>query len=164
MMPHIRKILYATDLSKNSVYAFYHAVDMAKKYEAEIYMLHVVETISASAYGSRTDKLYRDQHEAAAAVIRNRVRKFCDQVEKNMNLTCVTLIAKILVETGDPAQEILKAAGQEGCDLMVLGKHGKGFVERAFLGSVARSVMDLAKIPVLFIPMPTEEISVWDEI
>ena len=31
MIPQIKKILYATDLSKNSAYAFYYAVDMAKK-------------------------------------------------------------------------------------------------------------------------------------
>ena len=31
MIPHIRKILYATDLSKNSSYAFYFAAEMAQK-------------------------------------------------------------------------------------------------------------------------------------
>ena len=47
---------------------------------------------------------------------------------------------------------------------MVLGRHGKGFLEQTFLGSVSRSVMDRAKIPVLVIPVPSEEASVWDEI
>ncbi|MDD4996930.1 MAG: universal stress protein [Syntrophales bacterium] len=164
MIPQVKKILYTTDLSKNSVYAFYHAVDMAKKYDAKICMLHVIETIPASAYGTRTDKLYQDQREAAEAVIRNRIRNFCDRVDQKKNLACMERIARILVENGDPAQEILKAAEQEGCNLMVLGRHGKGFLEQTFLGSVSRSVMDRAKMPVLVIPVPSEEASVWDEI
>ena len=46
MIPQIKKILYATDLSKNSEYAFYYAVDMAKKHDAEIIILHAIEPIS----------------------------------------------------------------------------------------------------------------------
>lgn len=164
MIPHFKKILYATDLSKNSIYAFYYAVDMAKKYDAEIFILHVIEPISASAYGGRTVKLHHDQHEASITVIKNRLQKFCNKVEEKENLACVALVAKILVQIGDPAQEILKAADQEGCDLIVLGNHGKGFLERALLGSVSRSVMDRAKRPVFLIPLPSEETSVWDEI
>ena len=106
MIPQVKKILYTTDLSKNSVYAFYHAVDLAKKYDAKICMLHVIETIPASAYGTRTDKLYQDQREAAETVIRNRIRNFCDRVDQKKNLACMERIAKILVENGDPAQEI----------------------------------------------------------
>ena len=45
MIPQIKKILYATDLSKNAAYAFFYAVDMAKKYNASIVILHVVEPI-----------------------------------------------------------------------------------------------------------------------
>ena len=36
MIPEIKKILYATDLSKNSSYAFLYATDMARKYDAKI--------------------------------------------------------------------------------------------------------------------------------
>jgi len=40
MIPPIKKILYATDLSKNSAYAFFYAVDMAKNHNASIVILH----------------------------------------------------------------------------------------------------------------------------
>jgi nucleotide-binding universal stress UspA family protein len=45
MIPKIKKILYATDLSKNSVYAFRYAIDMAQKLDARIIILHVIEPI-----------------------------------------------------------------------------------------------------------------------
>ena len=56
MIPQIKKILYATDLSKNSAYAFYYAVDMAKKHDAEIVILHTLEPLPASAFGTATEK------------------------------------------------------------------------------------------------------------
>ena len=45
MIPQIKKILYGTDLSKNSAYAFFYAVDMAKKHNASIVILHTIEPI-----------------------------------------------------------------------------------------------------------------------
>ena len=46
MIPKIKKILYTTDLSQNSVYAFYFAVDLAQQHHANIIILHAVEPIS----------------------------------------------------------------------------------------------------------------------
>jgi len=43
MTPQINNILYATDLSKNSSYAFLYAIDMAKKHDARIVILHAIE-------------------------------------------------------------------------------------------------------------------------
>lgn len=162
MIPHIKKILYATDLSKNSIYAFYYAVDMAKKYDAEICILHVVAHMVATI-GGRTVKLHEGKPEAAITVIKESLQKFCNKVEEKKNLACVARVGKIFVQIGDPVHEILKAADQEGCDLIVLGNHGKGFVERTILGTVARSVMDRAKTPVFLIPLPSETTLVLDE-
>jgi nucleotide-binding universal stress UspA family protein len=48
MIPKIKKILYTTDLTKNSSYAFYFAMDMARKHDAKITVLHCVGTMSPS--------------------------------------------------------------------------------------------------------------------
>jgi nucleotide-binding universal stress UspA family protein len=47
MIPKIQNVLYATDLSKNSAYAFRYAVNTARKHDAKIHILHVIEPISA---------------------------------------------------------------------------------------------------------------------
>jgi nucleotide-binding universal stress UspA family protein len=163
MIPQIKKILYATDLSKNSEYAFYYAVDMAKRTDAEIVILHAIEPISSRAFGTLTDKVYHGQQEASIEVIRNRLQKFCEKVEEKNSLACVHLVTKIVVEVGYPAEEILKAADGEGCDLIVLGSHGKGFLQHAFLGCVTRSVLERTRKPVFTIPLPSERTSIWDE-
>ena len=55
------------------------------------------------------------------------------------------------VVTGTPADEIVKAAKAWSADLIVIGTHGRGGVQRALLGSVADGVMRNAPCPVLII-------------
>jgi nucleotide-binding universal stress UspA family protein len=57
-------------------------------------------------------------------------------------------------------EEILKVAEEEECDVIVLGTHGKGFLEKAFLGSVSSSVLLQTRKPVFLIPLPTANINV----
>ena len=163
MIPKIKKILYATDLTKNSVYAFYYAVDMAKRYNADIIMLHSVEPVSERAFGTKTDKVLHDQQKTSVEVIRKRLQEFCQIGEEKNSLACVHLVTKFIVEIGYPAEEILKALDEEGCDVIVLGSHGKGFLRHAFLGSVSRSVLDRSQKPVFIVPLPSDTTSIWDE-
>ena len=50
MIPKIQKILYATDLSQNSAYAFRYAINSAKKHDASIIILHVLEKVPPFAH------------------------------------------------------------------------------------------------------------------
>ncbi|MHB8770068.1 MAG: universal stress protein [Syntrophales bacterium] len=163
MIPPIKKILYTTDLSKNSVYTFYHAVDMAQKYDARIVIVNVLEPISAKAYGSGKEKLEQEQHKVSLEVIKNRIQAFCKKVEQR-NAACALVVSEILVRVGDPVEEILKAAEETGCDLIVLGKHSKGFLAKTLLGSVSRAVLDRARKPVYLVPIPADESTAWDEL
>jgi nucleotide-binding universal stress UspA family protein len=58
-------------------------------------------------------------------------------------------IEAVTVEEVSVAAGILKAASDLGCDLIVLGSHGRGAVERMILGSVASKIVNSAKVPVL---------------
>jgi len=163
MIPQIKKILYATDLTKNSAYAFYYGVDMAKKHDAEIIILHTIEPLRASAFGTATEKAEHSQQEISMEVIRNRIQKFCEKVEEKSSLACLALVTKILVRVGYPPEEILKTADEEKCDAIILGSHGKGILRQTFLGSVSGSVLARTRKPVFIIPLPSEKISIWDE-
>ncbi len=164
MIPQIKKILYTTDLTKNSVYAFYYAVDIAKRYNAEIVMVHAVEPLSDTAFGTRTEKTLQDQQKISVEVIRKRLQEFCRIVEEKNSLACVNLVSKFIVEIDYPAEEILKAVDEEGCDVVVLGSHGKGFLRHAFLGSISRYVLDRSQKPVFIVPLPSDTTSIWDEL
>ena len=167
MIPEIKKILYATDLSKNSAYAFYYAVDIAQKRNAKIILLHIIEPVSPLVRGFLgEDTIVKVQHQnidAATEEIRQRLKSFCKAVEDKIG-PCLELVADILVRVGHPVDEILRVAEKQGCDLMVLGSHGKGFLEHTFLGSVSRMVLDRSRKPVFIIPLPSNDVDIdWGE-
>lgn len=168
MIPQIKKILYATDLSKNSAYAFLYAVDMAKKHNARIVILHTIEPVPHvySEGGTGILKKINEQgQETAHEDIKKRVGEFCKIMETRMGFPCGELVSEILVPLGYPVEEILKAADDEGCDAIVLGTHGKGFLRQTFLGSVAGSVTERTRKPVFIIPLPSDKTSIdWDTI
>ena len=159
MIPQIKKILYSTDLSKNSAYAFYYAVDLAQKKGATIVILHAIEPVPAYVrnYISEMQKIEIERHEEIIEVIHKRLHNFCQKVDAHMGSPCAELVSKILVRVGHPVEEILSVADEEECDMIILGNHGKGFLKQTFLGSVSRSVLDRTRKPVFIIPLPSED-------
>src|SRR5262245_37856393 len=55
---------------------------------------------------------------------------------------------------GDPAEQILRRADEEGADLIVLGTHGRTGLARLLMGSVAETVLGGASCSVLVVKMP----------
>ena len=167
MIPQIKKILYATDLSKNSAYAFRYAMDLAEKYDVEIVVLHVIEPIPPMVKHYvkgfvdeiNWEEKVKYQQEMAIERIKKRLEEFCKRETQDAP-QCLALVSTILVRPGHPVEEILKTVDEEQCNLTILGTHGKGFLKQTFLGSVARSVLDRAKKPVFIIPIPHEETGV----
>jgi nucleotide-binding universal stress UspA family protein len=164
MIPQIKKILYATDLTQNSSYAFYFAADLAQTHDAKIVILHCIPSIPSTVYyGGRfsdensTLKIKDTEKQQYVAEIRRRLSDFCQKVESEIGPPCVNLVSNIIIAEGYPPQEILSTADAEGCDLIVLGTHGKGLLKEAFLGSVARSVLERTRKPIFIAPLPPDK-------
>jgi nucleotide-binding universal stress UspA family protein len=161
MIPKIKKILYATDLSENSAYAFYFATDLAKKENASIVIIHAVEPISQAVmpYLGREEvvKIEKENIKQMIEEVKSRLQSFCVKVEGEIGPPCLGLVSKTLIPFGHPVEEILNAADKEDCDLIILGTHGKGFLANTFLGSVSSAVLHRTRKPVLIIPLPPEK-------
>jgi nucleotide-binding universal stress UspA family protein len=167
MIPQIKKILYTTDLTKNSVYAFFYAVDTARRRDAKIVILHAIEPIPSYVEGPAglTDEVKRKQQKDTLEKLKKRLEAFCKRAEAQIGPPCVELVSKILVTRGYPPEEILNAANEEGCDVIVMGTHGKGFLAHTFLGSVSNAVLHRTRKPVFIIPLPSEKTTIeWDGI
>jgi nucleotide-binding universal stress UspA family protein len=54
-------------------------------------------------------------------------------------------VAPIILVLGDPASEILKKMDELKCDILMIETHGKGFLERPFLGSVSEKILHRAR-------------------
>ena len=167
MIPQIKKILYATDLSKNSSYAFLYAIDMAKRHGAKIVIFHAVEPIRTYLIPEGGVQVYdmlnrekEEERKIDIEAIRNHLQAFCKKAETELGAPCLELISNIIVRVGYPPAEILSVADEEQCDMIVLGTHGKGFLAHTFLGSVSSSVLHRTRKPVFIIPLPSEKTAV----
>ena len=171
MIPRISNILYATDLSKNSAYAFRYAVSSAEHHKAKIHILHVLEirlfpvslpgeegtgTLSEGPlYLEKLQKFDARQKKLAKEKIQKRLKNFC-QKELQGNAALLKRVVSIEIAEGDPAAQILQKAEELPADVVIMGSHGKGLLANAFLGSVTEKVLNRIKIPVFIIPIPKE--------
>ena len=166
MIPKIKDILYATDLSQNSPFVFQYAVDLAEKYDAHICLLHVMERIPSQEHlvkGSPMAEALKDEYEkervGEVGKIKHRMEEFCTRELKERSF----LLKRVSIQVidGYPASSILEKADELRPDMLVMGTHSKGFLTHAFLGSVAKKVLDRIKIPVFIIPIPEKVPSVF---
>lgn len=171
MIPNIRNILYATDLTKNSAYAFRYAVNSAQKHDAKIHILHVLEKLSPSEEANmavyvysylphlQLEKIRQEKKVELIDQINKRLSEFTKQELKD-DSEMLKRMASILVVDGDPAYEILKKSDELNCDVIIMGTHGKGLLSHTFLGSVSEKVLHRTRKPVFIIPIPEENVDI----
>jgi nucleotide-binding universal stress UspA family protein len=171
MIPPIKKILFTTDLSKQTRYAFEYAISLANRYGASITILYVMEEFSPSQSANlqafigdeRWDEL-RQTHEQEVRQIligkKNEGRMIHEALgdlvastQKDFKSPGVTA-DEIVVTQGDPVDCILQEVEARACDLVVMGYHPRGRLEEAIIGSVSRSVLRRCKVPVLLVRLP----------
>ena len=157
MIPKIKNILYATDLSENSAYAFRYAINSAEKHDAQIHILHVLEQLSSRSwaylYPFNFETVREDTRRDLLKEIKKRLEDLCQRELKDKP-ECMKRVASIQVIDGYPAGAILEKAEKAKADMVVMGTHSKGALAHAFLGSVAESVLNRIKVPVYIIPLP----------
>jgi len=164
MIPIIKKILYATDLSPNSAYVFRYAINTAIKHDADIIILHVFERIPGVAAGmldlyldgNQRKKIFEEKVSDTKERIKKRVKVFCEKELKNDPESADTVESIELCE-GFPAEMILRKADELDCDAIIMGTHGKGFIRNTFLGSTSKRVLRRTRKPIFIIPLPKEE-------
>jgi len=161
MIPEIKRILYATDLSENAKHAFTYAATIANRFDAKITVLHVVETIPSNTEWQIVEYLGEDRWKE---IQKNKKQEFVESTKKSLNnfcadmsstmTSCPFLVDEILVKEGIPVDEILKAVDSKNCDMIVMGTHGYGMFADALIGSTARRVVRRCKKPVMVIRLP----------
>jgi nucleotide-binding universal stress UspA family protein len=164
MIPKIKKILYATDLSENARFAFSYAASLADQYGAGITVLHVVELATATANlhvvsllgEERWNAILRQNTQEILDTVKEKLDKFCEDM-KAEDKTCRFIVDDIVVRQGYAVDEILSQAETVGYDVIVVGTHGHGILAGALMGSTARRVVRRSKTPVLVVRLPEEE-------
>ncbi len=136
-----KRVLIAVDSEPIGVHAAVVGMELAKAIGAEVGLIHVVDPSLVPA----------DVGIAAADLItqaRTDGRRLLADVRERAALKQPAL--EFFVE-GAPPTEIMKAAQDWPADLIVIGSHGRGGLQRTILGSVAEAVMRRAPCPVLVV-------------
>jgi len=162
MLPIIRRILLATDLSESSRKALRYAVSEAERHHADLTILHVardvVEMMSEESgfdieghFDAATWKAFNETNAARALdLARAKVveaAKECVAIAPN----CPAANARIKIAMGDPAGRILEELDTGEYDLVVMGTHGHNSFMDMLLGGVAQKVLRHSLTPILFV-------------
>ena len=161
MIPEIKTILYATDLSENSQYAFGYAVSLANRYDAKIVVLHVIEDISHQMNmqvedllgAEKWQELQRTRKMEVAEILSRKIEAFCAETAA-ADESCPFTVTDIKVRNGHPVEEIIAESIASDYDVIVMGTHGHGILAGAMMGSTAMRVVRRSHVPVMVIRLP----------
>jgi len=135
----IQAILHPTDFSEASVAAFQLACSLARDHGARLVVAHVLSP-PVAVYDAVPVLLepegYREE----------RMRS----LQRIQPADPVLRVEHRLLE-GEPAWQILRLARETGCDLIVMGTHGRRGLRRLLMGSVAEKVVRESDVPVLLV-------------
>jgi nucleotide-binding universal stress UspA family protein len=133
-MSPIQMILHPTDFSEQSKHAFHLACSLARDQSTRLLLLHVMPV-------PLVEEKRGYQQEMA-------------EVLNSIEVPDGTIRVERRLEEGDPATQIVRVAQETGCDLIVLGTHGRAGLARLLMGSTAEQVMRLAPCSVVTLKAP----------
>ena len=137
-----RKVLVAVDREPVAVRAAEIGVDLAQALGAEVAFITVVD--SALAYPGDTGTPASELIAAAKLDANRLVTSLRQRLLPHSS-------AIDFIQVGAPSEEIVKVAKEWSADLLVIGSHGRGGMQRALLGSVAETVMRHAPCPLVVV-------------
>jgi len=145
-------ILLSTDGSDVARKGLKHGIDLAKALKAKVTVIAVTESLpidygSGHASGWIPSQLEIDSFDAAckerADEVLGEARAMAEQVGISVEL--------LHVANGHPATEIINTAKSGGCDLIIMGSHGRRGLKKMFLGSQTSEVLADGSVPVLVV-------------
>jgi nucleotide-binding universal stress UspA family protein len=140
-----KHLLIATDGSPESDKALAHGLALAKALSAKVTIATATEPWTEAAYATLHAPFMVQVYEKAAA---GNAAVILDAAKKSADEARVSCQIRHIKDQHAP-EGIIKAAKQEGCDLILVGSHGRGAVGRMLLGSTSLKVLTFSPAPVL---------------
>lgn len=158
-----KKILYATDMSDDAIFACNYAMHMSQDCNAHLTIIHVtpdeIEEMSANMsydLSSHYDKDYLDtfNRDSITKSKDTLIKKINDQCNKiNTQLPGCRVKPQVTIRTGDPVEQILLEAETDESDLIIIGSRGHSLFDNILIGSVAVGVVKKSGVPVITVPL-----------
>lgn len=149
----MKNIVVAVDFSNATSGVLDMAVRLAKSFNANLQLFHVIEPEpSYTAYGFTPDEfpaMNAFQEEA-----KRRAAGKLDELLAAVRADVPQATAEIA--EGSPLHAILSQVRESGADFVVVGSHGHGVIASLLLGSVAEGMVRKATVPTLVVPAAAE--------
>ena len=146
--PSIQHVMAALDFSSPSLDAVEYAIQVANHFGAKMTLIHVLEPIY---YGGPLELQSVEPQWQKWAHWRDQLDRLAKLVSS------FGLATEALLRGGVPADSLIESATKQGCDLIVMGTHGRRGWARLRFGSVAEAVLRQAPCPVLTVKSPKFE-------
>ena len=134
----IKHILVPTDFAEPSGRALAMALELAQAFDSRVTLLHVW-SIPNMGYAESLTWPIEDMQRAAQKSLDAAVEATRARYPK----------VEALLREGLEWRKILDVVNEHGCDLVVMGTHGRHGLPRLVLGSVAEKIVRLSTVPVL---------------
>ena len=150
-MINLKRILVPTDFSESARHALLYGTSFAREYEGELLLLHVVENLTVGYASDLFPVPMAEVFDEISGYAKAELAKLGAEVrEKGIRV-------REMVVQGKPSAEIVRVAREETADMIVLGTHGKGMLDKALFGSTAERVIRRAPCPVLTVGLEEHE-------
>ncbi|KAG5240407.1 hypothetical protein OIU76_013792 [Salix suchowensis] len=150
-----KKVMVAIDESENSNYALEWTLEKLRDTIADSDVIIFTAqpkfdlgSVYASTFGAVPVGLItslQENQKKIASILLDKAKDKCAKYG---------IVAETVKEIGDPKYAICEAVEKLNIELLVLGSHNRGPVQRAFLGSVSNYCVNNAKCPVLVVKIP----------
>jgi nucleotide-binding universal stress UspA family protein len=140
-----KTILLPTDFSDESLYALSYAADLARLFNAKLYILHVIYDIEKASNLHVPHPSITELYEDLKAHAKKNLESFGIDIREDLKDT------ETVVLRGIPYEEIIKFAQEKNIDLIIIGTLPKSGIERFFVGSTTQRVIRNAPCPVLVV-------------
>jgi nucleotide-binding universal stress UspA family protein len=137
-----KHLLCPIDGSEQSLEALDMAARFAAEQQARLTIFMAVDPSKAAAMAFGDPVMTGACLDALEGDAKSLVRDAVARVQ-------TTIDPQTAVDSGQPIEAIVQYASTHGCDIIVMGSHGRSGIQRALLGSVAEGVVRHANVPVL---------------
>ena len=144
-MTTFQKILVPTDFSPHAQEAFRVAHDLASATGATVVVFHVFRSPAVVSDGDRL----------LSAGARSETKDVWEELRKiQAKDSAVRVEHEAIVADRPDAEHILRILQERGCDLIVMGKHGRTGLLHLPFGSLTEAVVRKAQCPVMVVKLP----------
>lgn len=140
----INNILIASDFSKHADYSLSRAVTLAEHHKATLHFLHILKQPRIGNFSQFSIEELEQDYLAQKKKIEKKLLKCVKKYSHNIE-PFVSVLA------GRAADEIVRYAQENECNMIVAGAHGEYYINDYILGTTSSSMVSQSDVPILLV-------------